>query len=103
MNYVDVLISDLGSANRPLALVRKSTRKRTKHHKIPRDRRELREGETGAQRRGGTHDGRPPQGLTGTWEQADGDKGGAGAQSQETTADAGTRRGAQRRVAEANG
>ena len=36
----------------------------------------IREGEAGAQRRGGNHDRENPQGLKGTWEKADGGKGG---------------------------
>ena len=63
---------------------------------------ELMEGEAGKQRRGGTRDGKTPQGLTGTWMQAKGGKRGS-APSWEMSADAGIRRRAQGRAAEAGG
>ena len=59
---------------------------------------ELREGKAGKNRRGGTSNGRIPQGLTGNWVQAEGVKGGS-ASSQEKVADAVLWRGAQGRVA----
>ena len=85
-----------------LALARKPTQQRTKHQKIPGDDGELREGEAGEQRCGGTRDKQTPQELTGTWEQAEGRKGGS-TQSQDTAADVGTRSELQRRAAEAGG
>ena len=80
----------------PLYLARKATRQRSKHQKIPGDGGSHREDEAGAQRRRGTRNGRTPQGMTGTWEQVEGGKGGGGAQSRDTAAEAGMRRGAQR-------
>ena len=67
---------------------------------MPGFRGELREVEAGTQRRGETHNGQTPQGITGTWVQAKGSKGGS-ALSRKTVADTGTRRGEQGRAAEA--
>ena len=63
---------------------------------------ELGEGKAGKHRHGGTCDGLNPQGLTGTWVQADGNKRGS-ALAWEKVADAGTRNGAQGQAAEADG
>ena len=52
--------------------------------------------------RGGTRDGLTPQGLTGTWVQAEGGKGGS-ALSHEMATDAGMRSGENGRVVEAWG
>ena len=49
----------------PLVLACKSTQLRIKHQKMPGDGGSLREGEAGAQRRGGTRDGRTPQRMIG--------------------------------------
>ena len=63
---------------------------------------ELRDGETGAQRRGGTYNGRTPQGLTWTSVNAEGGKWG-GALSRETAAEADTQRWVQGLATEASG
>ena len=60
------------------------------------------EGESGAQRHGGIRDRQTPQGTTETWVQANVGKGRI-TPSQETEAEVGTRRGAQRRAVEAGG
>ena len=61
---------------------------------------DLGEGEAGTQRRRGTCYRQTPQGLTGTWVQAEGDKGGGGT-GVGTAVDAGMRRGVQGKMAEA--
>ena len=58
--------------------------------------------EAGTQRRGGTCYRQTPQGLTGTWVQSKGGKGGV-EPARGKVADAGMRRGAQGRAAEADG
>ena len=84
-----------------IALPRKPTQQETKEQTIPEFREELGEGEAGEQRLGGNRNERTLQGLTGTWEKAKSGKGGGGGgQSWDTAEDAGTRCGAQRRVAE---
>ena len=69
---------------------------------MPRFEGELREDEEATQRHGGTRDGRTPPRPTGTWVQAEGGKGGERTGTG-TAEDAGTRRGAQGRAAEAGG
>ena len=61
---------------------------------------EIGEGEAGTQRRRGDRGGQTPQGLTGTWVQADEGKGG-GVPSRETAVDTGTLCGAQGQAEEA--
>ena len=63
---------------------------------------DLGEGMAGKHIRGGTRDEKTPLGLTGTWVQSEGRKGGS-APSQETAEDSGTRCRSQGRAAEAGG
>ena len=69
---------------------------------MPRFGREIGEGNSGTQRRGGIRDGSTPQGLTGTWVQAKGGKG-RSALTHETASNTGTRGGAQGQAVEDGG
>ena len=60
----------------PITLVQRSTRQRNKHKNMTGDGGSLREGEAGEHRRRGTRNRKTSQGLTLTWEQAEGGKGG---------------------------
>ena len=73
-----------------------------KDRTMPRFRGELEEGEERTHRRRGTHDVRNPQGLTGTWVQAEGGKGG-NALAQVKEADTGMHCRVQGQAAEAGG
>ena len=61
-----------------LALAQKATRRETKDRIMPGFGGDLGEGDAGTQRRGWNRAGRNLQGMTGTWVQARGSKGGGG-------------------------